>query len=144
MSSKRNNPDQTKSPGFDGTAGPFNHNVNMATAIFSPFLAANVSLLTWNANYCRQMAKAYSQWFDFIGHRLEADAAFAKELQQGNDPQKISKAYSVFLRTAAEDYKQEASELTRMTNQIADKATDALQDISIKKQSDGDRASVRD
>ena len=133
MNNKSNEPGQSEPRGFDSAAGLMQHNVEMATNMFDPLLAANISLLNWNASYCKRMAQAYSQWFDFVGHRLEADAAFAEKLQAVKDPEKISKVASKFLETAAEDYQKEVSELTKLTSRMADDATDALQDMSVSK-----------
>src|SRR6056297_3500152 len=105
-------------------------NMNFATQAFAPMLAANVSLLQWNADCCRTMARAYSQWFDFVGHRLEADAAFAQKLQTMKDPEGLPQACSKFIETAARDYQDEFSELAKVPTDFADAASDAMQDAS--------------
>jgi Phasin protein len=109
-------------------------NLEMASSMFAPFLAANISLLNWNASNCKRMAQAYSQWFDFVGHRFEEDASFAEKLQTTKDPKKLSKVCSTFLETAAQEYQKEVSELTKLTKVMANDATDALQDMSVSKE----------
>ena len=138
MTSKRDEIDRTLLPRGRGDATDLmRHNADMLTNMFNPMLAANISLLNWNASYCRRMAQAYSQWFDFMGRRFEADAAFAEKLQDAKDTEKISKVYSKFFKSAAEDYQKEVSELTRLTARMADEATDTLQDISSRQSNNG-------
>lgn len=134
MTSKPTKPGQEMPRSFDDAAGLMQQNTQLAASMFNPFLAVNMSLMNWNINTCKHMAQAYSQWFKFVGQRLEADAAFAEKLQSTKDPEQISKAYSKFLENASEDYQKEVSELTKLTSRIANEATDVLQDMSVSKQ----------
>ena len=134
MMKKQDEASQTMPRGFDSSAGLMQHNLEMATDMFRPFLAANISLLNWNANNCKRMGQACSQWFDFVGHRLEEEASLAQQLQTTKDPERLSNACSKFLDTAAQDYQNEVSELTKLTSGLANDATDALQDVSVGKE----------
>ena len=119
---------------FEGSTDLIKQNMEMTTNVFAPFLAANISLLNWNASNCKRMAQAYSQWFDFVGRRFEEDASFAEQLQVTQDPKKLSEVCSTFVETAAQEYQKEVSELTKLSKVMANDATDALQDMSVNKE----------
>jgi hypothetical protein len=119
---------------FESSTNLMQQNMEMTTNMFAPLLAANISLMNWNASNCRRMAQAYGQWFDFVGRRFEEDASFAEQLQVTKDPKKLSKVCSTFLETAAQEYQEEVSELTKLSKVMANDATDALQDMSVNKE----------
>jgi hypothetical protein len=83
------------------------------------------------------MAQAYSQWFDFIGHRFEQEAKLAEQLRTTKDPQELSSAYSKFLETATEDYRHEFEELTNFSREMTSGATEILKDIEAGTTGDG-------
>jgi len=125
MTKKSEQTAQNMPRGFDMSAGMVQHNLEFGASMMAPFMAANISILDWNANYCRQVAEGYSQWFDFLGHRLEEDATFAKQLQSTKDTQGLSNVCSKFFETAAKDYQTEFSELSKLPDNLAKDATDA-------------------
>ena len=121
--------------GLNTASGLMQQNAAIASQMFQPLIAANITLLHWNAENCKRMAQAYSQMFDFIGHRLEEDASFAERLQASKDPKGVSDACSAFFEKAAKDYRDEVTELAKLTRGMAGAASDALQDLSARNES---------
>lgn len=119
---------------FSGSGGMLDliqPNMQMATSMMSPILLANIAMLNWNAKYCERLAQGYKQWFDFIGHRLEEDASLAAQMHSAKDPKDVARACSRFVERATKDYQSELTELTKLTKDLSNEATDALQDLSI-------------
>ena len=106
-------------------------NMQMATSMLSPIWSANIALLNWNAKCCERLAHGYKQWFDFIGHRFEEDASLAAQMQSAKDPKEVAQACSQFVEKATKDYQTELSQLTKLSDELSNDATDALQDMSI-------------
>lgn len=117
--------------GHGGLFDLFQPNVQMATNIMSPILLANIAMLNWNARYCEKLAQGYKQWFDFVGHRLEEDASLPAQVHSAKDPKDLARACSRFVERATKDYQSELTELTKLTKDLSNDATDALHDISI-------------
>lgn len=105
--------------------------LQFADGMQTPFLSAQIAMLNWNVKYCERLAQGYKQWFDFLGHRFEEDAAFASQMQSSKDPKEIAQACSNFVERATNDYRAEISELTKLTDDLSNDATDALQDMSV-------------
>jgi uncharacterized phage infection (PIP) family protein YhgE len=114
--------------GFADIVAP---NLKAATGMLAPILSANIALLNWNAKNCGRLAAGYKQWFEFVGHRLEEEASLAVRMQAAKDPQEVARAYSDFAEKAAKDYQAELSALTKLSSDLSNDATDALQDVSV-------------
>ncbi len=110
-------------------------NLGLMTTMLNPVLNANISMLRWHAAYCRQLADAYKEGLEFLGHRLEEDAKFAEKICVAKEPEALANACSSFLRTAATDYQEEISEMTKLQRTMSNMATDALQDVSVPRDS---------
>lgn len=98
--------------------------------MMQPAISANASMLQMNARLFHVAAEASREWLDFIGRRLEKDAALAEELRGAKDPQAMMDAYGQFLQTAAQDYQQEFTELMRLSTKAANGASDAIKEAS--------------
>lgn len=105
-------------------------NMQLATSMMSPILLANIALLNWNARYCEKLAQGYKQWFDFVGHRLEEDASLAAQVHSAKDPKDVARACSMFVERATKDYQSEFTELTKLTKDLSNNATDALLSVN--------------
>ena len=116
--------------GGNGMGTMMQPNMSLVTSMFAPMLAANITMLNWNARNCEKLAQVYQQWFQFLGHRLDQDATFAEEMQKVKDPEEIAKVCSTFVEKAAKDYQDELSELTKISGEFSNQMTDAIQDLS--------------
>ena len=120
-----------QAPEFNGFLEFMRPDLQFANSMLSPILSANIAMLNWNAKCCERLAQGYKQWFDFLGHRLEEDASLAEKMQSAQDPTEFAQACSSFVEKAAKDYRAEFSELTKLTDEMSNDASDALQDLSI-------------
>ncbi len=87
------------------------------------------TMLGYSAKTCRHVADAYQEWLNFIGRRLEEDAQFAEKLSQLKNPEELTSAYSAFLAKAAQDYQNEFAAIAKITGELSNEMTDAVQDL---------------
>ena len=89
----------------------------------------HATMLAYCAKSCKHVADAYREWFTFLGHRLEEDAQFAEKLSQLKGPEELTTAYSAFLVKAAQDYQNEFTAMAKITGELSNEMTDAVQDL---------------
>lgn len=100
----------------------------------SPMFSTQIAMLNWQARGFKMLAAASRDWLEFLGRRLDEDAAFAEKLRATKDPRALMTAYSDWVQKAARDYQREFMGMARFANGLSDAASDALQDVSIPPQ----------
>ena len=104
---------------------------DVTAAVIDPLVTTQVALLTLQANNFKTLASALHDWFDFLGHRLEADAAFAEKLVAVKSPQDLAQSCADYWRVAVADYQSEFESIAKHTRRATDKAVDTIQDVSV-------------
>ena len=116
---------------MDALAAVMNPDMNSAMTLLVPMLSANIQPLNWYARCCHRLAQSQKQFLDFVGDRLEEDAAFFERVGKIKDPGQLTQTCMQHVQKAAQDYQTEFSEFARLSGDFSNYATDALQDLSV-------------
>jgi Phasin protein len=119
-----------KGHSFDQLAGLMLPHPEMISRMMQPTLSVNAAWLDLNARLFHDAAETSKEWLDFIGRRLEQDAEFAASVRMARTPQQFFDAWSRFFQRAARDYRDELSEMGRLSTKAASDATRAVETVT--------------
>jgi len=104
---------------------------DVTARVINPLVRAQVATLTLQANNCRAISYALRDRFNFLGQRLEADAAFTEKLVALKNPQDFALACTEYWRGAVADYQSEFASITKYMRRATDNAVVTMQDASV-------------
>mgnify|MGYP001827522214 CR=1 FL=1 len=104
-------------------------NIGYEPTFLASVAFGHATMLAYSAKSCMHVADAYREWFTFLGRRLEEDAQLAQELSELKELRDITSAYSAFFAKAAQDYQNEFAAMAKITEELSNDMTDAVQDL---------------
>lgn len=68
-----------------------------------------------------------AEWLAFLNRRLQSDLSFPSQLARCSNPQDLMQEWASFLKTTAEDYRNEFARLAEINTTTSQRAITALQ-----------------
>jgi hypothetical protein len=111
------------------------------TSVPNPFLAAASGFDAWhpllismtktNGEVAEGFGTFFSEWQNFVGHRLQQDLFLWQKLAESRSPQDTVAVYADFWQKAAADYCQEYATMSKLLAGITGKAISQAQSASL-------------
>ncbi len=81
----------------------------------------------YNSAIVTGFAAMSAEWLAFMNRRLQSDLSFPSQLARCSNPQDLMQEWASFLRTTAEDYRNEFTRLAEINTNASQRAISALQ-----------------